>query len=542
MLSTWTIGRRISLGFSAIILVLLFLGGFALQRFALVYTEAKSIVEDSLPGVLLADEIQAVNRNNYHLAFEMMVSEDAERNALLDKQIKANSEKLSELYKKYEATVVTAEDRKIFESIKPVREAYTQARKDSMALALKGKLAEARKSWIANVEPAYENYVKAINALADLNRDNSVTTGNSIFNQIQTAKLAVTVGVIVALVLGFVIAFLIIKNTNSVLHELIEVLQVGSGQVTSASGQITSSSQTLAEGASEQAASLEETSASLEEMSSMTRRNADNAQRAKELANQTRTAADTGAADMAEMSRAMDAIKGASDNIAAIIKTIDEIAFQTNILALNAAVEAARAGEAGMGFAVVADEVRNLAQRSAVAARETNEKIADAIRKSQQGVELSSKVSGSLSEIVSKARQVDSLVAEIATASREQSTGITQINEAVTQMDKVTQSNAASAEESAAAAEELYAQAAALKGAVERLQSIAGTDKTAGSSSTVDPSQVKAAKVKINGQVMSKSAKNSANPKPVTAGNHRVITPAEKVTELPLEEAAFRDF
>lgn len=124
-------------------------------------------------------------------------------------------------------------------------------------------------------------------------------------------------------------------------------------------------------------------------------------------------------------------------------------------------------------------------------------------------------------------------MAEIATASRKQSTGLTQIG-------KVTQSNAASAEESAA--EELYAQAAALKGAVERLQSIAGTDKTAGSSSTVDPSQVKATKVKINGQVMSKSARNFSNPKPVTAGNHRVITPADKATELPLEEAAFRDF
>jgi methyl-accepting chemotaxis protein len=211
----------------------------------------------------------------------------------------------------------------------------------------------------------------------------------------------------------------------------------------------------------------------------MTKRNADSANQAKQLANQTRSAAETGATDVHAMNAAMDAIKSSSDNIAKIIKTIDEIAFQTNILALNAAVEAARAGEAGAGFAVVAEEVRALAQRSAQAARETAEKIEDSISKSEHGVQISAKVSTSLNEIVEKARKVDSLVAEIAQASQEQSQGIGQVLTAVTQMDKVTQSNAASAEESASAAEELSAQAATVDDAVTALQELVGGHTTA---------------------------------------------------------------
>ena len=240
-------------------------------------------------------------------------------------------------------------------------------------------------------------------------------------------------------------------------------------QAVGAAAQINDASQSLAEGASEQAASLEETSASLEEMSSMTKLNAQHAGQAKELANQTRTAAEAGAQEMSSMSQAMDAIKASSDNIAKIIKTIDEIAFQTNILALNAAVEAARAGEAGMGFAVVAEEVRNLAQRSAKAARETADKIEDSIQKSQQGVQFSGQIARRLEEIVTKARQVDELLVGIATASREQSEGVNQINLAVTQMDKVTQSNAANAEETAAAAREMDSQAKTLNEVVVEL-------------------------------------------------------------------------
>jgi hypothetical protein len=270
-------------------------------------------------------------------------------------------------------------------------------------------------------------------------------------------------------------------NQRSIVRPLsaaIRHLETGSHQTTEASGEISGSSHSLAEGAAEQAAALEQTSASLEELSSMTKGNAENARKANQLAKHTRSSADKGIEDMQAMSAAMSAIKSSSDDVSNIIKTIDEIAFQTNILALNAAVEAARAGEAGMGFAVVANEVRTLAQRSAQAAKETAAKIENAIGKIAQGVQISAKVGATLNDILTKAREMDELAAEVANASNEQTQGLVQINVAVGEMDKVTQSNAASAEECAAAAEELNAQAGAVKLAVAELTKLMGDEGT----------------------------------------------------------------
>jgi methyl-accepting chemotaxis protein len=231
-------------------------------------------------------------------------------------------------------------------------------------------------------------------------------------------------------------------------------------------------SRTISDGASSQAASFEETAASLEEMASMTKRNAENAASAKDIAGQARSAVDTGAADMTQMAQAMHEIKAAGDSITKIIRTIDEIAFQTNILALNAAVEAARAGEQGLGFAVVADEVRNLAQRSAAAAKETAAKIGDAIAKSERGVVLSDKVSSGLQDILGKVRQVDDLIGQIALASNEQSDGIGQINQAVSRMEEITMSNAATTEETTRSIGQLGGQVRSLKQAVHGLDGV----------------------------------------------------------------------
>ena len=274
------------------------------------------------------------------------------------------------------------------------------------------------------------------------------------------------VGLGAALLLGFLFG----RGISRPIRAIVEQLTGGAQQTSAAAEQVSASSQSLAEGASEQAASLEESSASLEEMTSMVKRNAEHAQKAKGLAAVMCETAQRGTAEMKEMSVAMDDIQTGSNEIAKIIKTIDEIAFQTNILALNAAVEAARAGEAGAGFSVVADEVRSLAQRAALASRETAEKIEASITKSTRGVAINQRVADNLKAILGCSTEVNALVEGIAHGSQEQSQGIGEITTAVSQMDKVTQSNAAHAEETASASEELNAQAVTLMETVSQLQ------------------------------------------------------------------------
>lgn len=287
----------------------------------------------------------------------------------------------------------------------------------------------------------------------------------SVRSSVFLISLAAAVG---GLFLGFFLTGAIANPINRIIEELAS----GSDQVTAASGQVSSASQNMAEGASEQAANLEEISSSLEEMSAMTKQNAVNAGQANLLAETAAQAVNKGKNSMGRMSDAIHLIKKSSDETAKIVKTIDEIAFQTNLLALNAAVEAARAGEAGKGFAVVAEEVRNLAHRSAAAAKNTTELIAESVKNSEFGVQATTEMASILENITVSVEKVNNLIAEVNAASNEQSKGIDQVNTAVAQVNHVTQSNAANAEESASASEELSAQAQNLNGMVDSLKSI----------------------------------------------------------------------
>ncbi|OGV50590.1 MAG: hypothetical protein A2X49_12380 [Lentisphaerae bacterium GWF2_52_8] len=249
------------------------------------------------------------------------------------------------------------------------------------------------------------------------------------------------------------------NNLDEALVQVVEAVQ----QVASGSVQISDASQSLSQGATEQASSLEEITSSMTEIGSQTKTNAENAGQANALAKTARDASETGSQQMQAMVVAMNDINASSQQIAKIIKVIDDIAFQTNLLALNAAVEAARAGRHGKGFAVVADEVRNLAGRSAKAAKETAELIETSGKKVENGIDVANKTAESFKEILGGIVKVTDLVGEIAAASNEQSQGVAQTNQGLGQIDQVTQQNTANAEETAAAAEELSGQSAQLQ-------------------------------------------------------------------------------
>jgi methyl-accepting chemotaxis protein/methyl-accepting chemotaxis protein-1 (serine sensor receptor) len=311
-----------------------------------------------------------------------------------------------------------------------------------------------------------------VQALTDWNMRAGDASGKAMENAIAAALTGVVVGVALTILMAVAVAHLITRSTTAVLGEAVGTLRQGAEQVASASGQVAVASQSLSQGATEQAAALEETSASMEEMASMTRQNAENSLQAATLIETVDAKVRQSNDALEGMVSSMAAIKDSSDKISRIIKTIDEIAFQTNILALNAAVEAARAGEAGMGFAVVADEVRSLAQRSAQAAKDTASLIEESISTSSQGGARVQRVADSITGITDAVTEVKNLVQSVSAASQQQSQGIAQVAHAVTQMEQVTQTTAATAEESAAASEQLSAQAKAAMGVVDELDAL----------------------------------------------------------------------
>lgn len=261
----------------------------------------------------------------------------------------------------------------------------------------------------------------------------------------------------------------IYKIITNLTYTLSEINQ-SSDQVAVGSDQVSSSAQSLSQGATEQASSVEELSASINEISTQINQNAQNA---TEASMQTKQASIEIAESNRQMEKMIDAMKDISENSAKIqniIKTIDNIAFQTNILALNAAVEAARAGTAGKGFAVVAEEVRNLAIKSAEAAKDTSTLIGESIVSVENGAKLADETAKAMLNIVNGANSVSALVDNIAAASTEQADAVSQITLGIDQISSVIQTNSATAEESAAASEELNGQALVLKSLVHKFR------------------------------------------------------------------------
>ncbi len=342
-----------------------------------------------------------------------------------------------------------------------MRESITNLIKEIMRLsenAIEGRLSV--RGDLSAFKGDYRNIVDGVNKTLDAVVE-PIKESTAVLNEISKANLQVAVEGSYngdhAIIKGA------INNTINAFNEVLGNINYASEQVAASARQVSASSQALSQGSTEQASSIEEITSSIEQVASQTRQNAVNANQANEFASAAKENAVHGNGQMSEMLKAMAEINDSSNCISKIIKVIDEIAFQTNILALNAAVEAARAGQHGKGFAVVAEEVRNLAARSANAAKETTAMIEGSIRKVDIGTKIANDTAAALNQIVEGVAKAADLIGEIAIASNEQASGISQINQGIMQVSQVVQTNSATSEESAAASEELSSQAQLLK-------------------------------------------------------------------------------
>lgn len=323
---------------------------------------------------------------------------------------------------------------------------------------------------------AANEVLAASEAVVDLGLKNVGEISHESTTSLSLASLMMIIGLVLALIISFGVAFFMIRSIVKIVVESVKSLSEGTTQVVSASEQISSASVSLAEGASSQASSVEEVSATIEQATASNNQNAENSREANILAQHSNEAAKIGNQRVEELMGAMEKITDSSQKIAKIIKTIDEIAFQTNLLALNAAVEAARAGEHGLGFAVVAEEVKNLAERSAGAAKEITGIIEASIDQVKMGTDVANKTKESFGDILSGIKKTSDLIGEIAISAKEQAEGMNQIATAMGSVDQITQQNASASEETAAAAEELNAQALSMLQSVSEIAALAGFD------------------------------------------------------------------
>src|SRR5471032_1503691 len=504
------IGKRLGIGFSVILAILILITGLGIYRLQGVAGATRAmmavpVAKERMLGDMYRHVFAGTRRTS-----AIAKSEDPALAEFFAADTANSTRIVGELLKKIEP-LATDEDRAMLDSVAVVRNKYMAARNAIAKAKAAGDAATAQRLMQQDFLPLSVEYENGLQALLDHQRKIiDITAEDNDAVAIRSRNLLMLLAVLVV-GFGMVFAWWLTRGITRPINQAVAVarrvadgdlvdhdhtaatsyaadepgqllqalhdmstnlvtivgdVRLGTDNIATASCQIAAGNLDLSSRTEQQASSLEETASSMEELTSTVKQNADNARQANVLAASASAVAVRGGAVVSDVVRTMASIDASSKKIVDIIGVIDGIAFQTNILALNAAVEAARAGEQGRGFAVVASEVRNLAQRSAGAAKEIKALIDDSVGKVADGTRLVGQAGSTMDEVVDSIRRVTDIMGEISNASSEQTHGIEQINEAIAQMDHVTQQNAALVEQAAAAAEAMQDQAGKLAQAV----------------------------------------------------------------------------
>ena len=510
MMTNLKVGHRLALAFGTLVAMLLAIAGLALWGMGQMRASTVEINTNWLPSVEVLAQMNTAKSDFRVFELRHVLTTDEKGMADVEQRMAAKLAEFEKLRDAYVKLISSEEERKIYDAFAADWKAYLQVHDRMLALSRKNETDEAKKLMFGESRTLYDSAAASLLKDIDLNHKGALDEGANSDRIAATARNTMTAGAALSIALAIGLALLV---TRSIVRQLggepaeatqlataiaagdltraiavkaddhaslmsrlavmqqslltvVSGVRQNSESVATASAQIAQGNQDLSQRTEEQASALQQTAATMEQLSTTVRHNADSAQQANQLAQGATTIAATGGEVVGQVVATMQGISDSSRKIGDIIGVIDGIAFQTNILALNAAVEAARAGEQGRGFAVVASEVRSLAQRSAQAAKEIKGLIGHSVEQVEQGTVLVDRAGKTMGEIVGSIRRVSDIVAEITSASLEQSSGISQVGDAVSQMDQVTQQNAALVEESAAAAASLKGQAQQLVQAV----------------------------------------------------------------------------
>ena len=514
LISNLSIGKRLALGFSVVLALLLAVVAMGFLQLSHIMAQFDEVTGNTIPSVRNVSSMKDASSEMRRLELRAFAAADQQVKVKALDDVSTAQQKFMTASSEYAAAYADDTDKKLHQSVRTSFDAFHASVVKARPLILSAAENSERASAAANavLKESFEAYLKLSSGLQELYDHNTkladaftVSAKDAYKKSIVIFASATAFAILAVLVLGW----LLTRSITAPLVDAVRVAdQIGSGdlktsfritskdevgqlmlalqtmvgslksvigEVKSASEQIATASSEIAQGNADlssrtenQASSLQQTAASIEQLTSTVKQNADSARQANQLAAAASMDASRGGEVVSQVVTTMSDIQDSSKRIADIISVIDGIAFQTNILALNAAVEAARAGEQGRGFAVVASEVRTLAQRSAQAAKEIKTLISTSVEKVDIGSRLVGDAGKSMDEIVSSVQRVTDIIAEISAATTEQSQGIEQVNVAVNQLDTMTQQNAALVEQSAAAASSLKDQTIKLNSSVSK--------------------------------------------------------------------------